>query len=204
MYQFVLKGGYLMYPIMFCSVLTLAILFERLFALRRSRIIPEKFIIEVSDLVRQQRMEDAMTQCRLNNSSIARVLMAGISRHHKSRQQVKEAIEDVGRLEAANLERFLTILGTIAGIAPLLGLLGTVTGMIKAFSVISHAGIGNPQMLAGGISEALITTATGLTVAIPAFVFYKLLRSRVDKRILRMERVSIEVLDLIDQEGERG
>ncbi len=202
MYQFVMKGGYLMYPIMICSVLTLAILFERLFALRRSRIIPDKFIIEVSDLVRQQRMEDALTQCRLNNSSIARVLMAGISRHNKSRQQVKEAIEDVGRLEAANLERFLTILGTIAGIAPLLGLLGTVTGMIKAFSVISHAGIGNPQMLAGGISEALITTATGLTVAIPAFVFYKLLRSRVDKRILRMERVSIEILDLIDHDGE--
>ena len=204
MYQFVMKGGYLMYPIMLCSILTMAILFERLFALRRSRIIPEKFIIEVSDLVRQQRMEDAMTQCRLNNSSIARVLMAGISRHNKPRQQVKEAIEDVGRLEAAILERFLTILGTIAGIAPLLGLLGTVTGMIKAFNVISHAGIGNPQMLAGGISEALITTATGLSVAIPAFVFYKLLRSRVDKRILRMERVSIEVLDLIDHNGGRG
>ncbi|MEA3347834.1 MAG: MotA/TolQ/ExbB proton channel family protein [Pseudomonadota bacterium] len=204
MYQFVMKGGYLMYPIMLCSILTMAILFERLFALRRSRIIPERFIIEVSDLVRQQRMEDAMTQCRLNNSSIARVLMAGISRHDKPRQQVKEAIEDVGRLEAAILERFLTILGTIAGIAPLLGLLGTVTGMIKAFNVISHAGIGNPQMLAGGISEALITTAAGLSVAIPAFVFYKLLRSRVDKRILRMERVSIEVLDLIDQENGRG
>ncbi len=200
MYQFVMKGGYLMYPIILCSILTLAILFERLFALRRSRIIPEKFIIEVSDLVRQQRMEDALTQCRLNESSISRILMAGISRHDKSRQQVKEAIEDIGRLEAANLERYLTILGTIAGIAPLLGLLGTVTGMIKAFSVISHAGIGNPQMLAGGISEALITTAAGLTVAIPAFVFYKLLRSRVDKRILRMERVSIELLDLINQE----
>ena len=204
MYQFVMKGGYLMYPIIFCSVLTLAIFLERLFALRRSRVIPDKFIIEVSDLVRQQRMEDAMTQCRLNNSSIARILMAGISRHHKSRQQVKEAIEDVGHLEAATLERFLTILGTIAGIAPLLGLLGTVTGMIKAFSVISHAGIGNPQMLAGGISEALITTAAGLTVAIPAFVFYKFLRSRVDKRILRMERASIEILDLIDQETGQG
>ena len=202
MYQFVMKGGYLMYPIILCSILTMAILFERLFALRRSRIIPEKFIIEVSDLVRQQRMEDALTQCRLNDSSISRILMAGISRHDKSRQQVKEAIEDIGRLEAANLERFLNILGTIAGIAPLLGLLGTVTGMIKAFSVISHAGIGNPQMLAGGISEALITTAAGLTVAIPAFVFYKLLRSRVDKRILRMERVSIELLDLINQEKE--
>ncbi|MCD6291885.1 MAG: MotA/TolQ/ExbB proton channel family protein [Deltaproteobacteria bacterium] len=202
MYQFVMKGGYLMYPIMFCSVLTLAIFFERLFALRRSRVIPDKFIIEVSDLVRQKRMEDALTQCRLNNSSIARVLMAGIARHDKSRQQVKEAVEDVGRLEAATLERFLTILGTIAGIAPLLGLLGTVTGMIKAFSVISNAGIGNPQMLAGGISEALITTAAGLTVAIPAFVFFKFLRSRVDKRILRMERVSIEILDLIDQEKE--
>ena len=200
MYQFVMKGGYLMYPIMLCSVLTLAIFFERLFALRRSRVIPDKFIIEVSDLVRQQRMEDALTQCRLNNSSIARVLMAGISRHNKSRQQVKEAIEDIGRLEAATLERFLTILGTIAGIAPLLGLLGTVTGMIKAFSVISNAGIGNPQMLAGGISEALITTAAGLTVAIPAFVFYKFLRSRVDKRILRMERASIEILDLIDHD----
>lgn len=203
MYQFVMKGGYLMYPIIFCSILTLAILLERLFALRRSRIIPEKFIIEVSDLVRRRRMDDALTRCRLNNSSIARVLMAGISRHERPRQQVKEAIEDVGRLEAANLERFLTILGTIAGIAPLLGLLGTVTGMIKAFSVISNAGIGNPQMLAGGISEALITTAAGLTVAIPAFVFYKFLRSRVDKRVLRMERVSIEILDLMDQ-GESG
>ncbi len=202
MYQFVMKGGYLMYPIILCSILTLAILFERLFALRRSRIIPEKFIIEVSDLVRQNRMEDALTQCRMNDSSISRILMAGIARHDKSRQQVKEAIEDIGRLEAANLERFLNILGTIAGIAPLLGLLGTVTGMIKAFSVISHAGIGNPQMLAGGISEALITTAAGLTVAIPSFVFYKLLRSRVDKRILRMERVSIEMLDLINLEKE--
>ena len=204
MYQFIMKGGFLMYPIILCSIITLAILFERLFALRRSRIIPEKFIIEVSDLVRQQRMEDALTQCRLNNSSISRVLQAGISRHNKPRQQVKEAIEDVGHLEAANLERFLNILGTIAGIAPLLGLLGTVTGMIKAFSVISQAGIGNPQMLAGGISEALITTAAGLTVAIPAFVCFKILRSRVDKRILRMERVSIEILDLIDQEEVRG
>jgi len=204
MYQFVMKGGYLMYPIILCSIITLAILFERLFALRRSRTIPEKFIIEVSDLVRQQRMEDALTQCRLNESSISRVLQAGISRHSKPRQQVKEAIEDVGHLEAANLERFLNILGTIAGIAPLLGLLGTVTGMIKAFSVISQAGIGNPQMLAGGISEALITTAAGLTVAIPAFVCFKILRSRVDKRILRMERVSIEILDLIDQEEVRG
>jgi biopolymer transport protein ExbB len=202
MYQFVMKGGVLMYPILLCSILTLAILFERLFALRRSRVIPEKFIIEVSDLVRQGRMEDAMTKCRLNDSSIARVLMAGISRHTKPHQQIKEAIEDVGRLEAANLERFLNVIGTIAGIAPLLGLLGTVTGMIKAFNVISHAGIGNPQMLAGGISEALITTAAGLVVAIPAFVFYKILRSRVDKRILRMERVSLEILDLIGQEGE--
>ncbi|NPA24978.1 MAG: MotA/TolQ/ExbB proton channel family protein [Deltaproteobacteria bacterium] len=202
MYQFVMKGGVLMYPILLCSILTLAILFERLFALRRSRVIPEKFIIEVSDLVRQGRMEDAMTKCRLNDSSIARVLMAGISRHTKPHQQIKEAIEDVGRLEAANLERFLNVLGTIAGIAPLLGLLGTVTGMIKAFNVISHAGIGNPQMLAGGISEALITTAAGLVVAIPAFVFYKILRSRVDKRILRMERVSLEILDLIGQESE--
>ncbi len=202
MYQFVMKGGVLMYPILLCSILTLAILFERLFALRRSRVIPEKFIIEVRDLVRQGRMEDAMTKCRLNDSSIARVLMAGISRHTKPHQQIKEAIEDVGRLEAANLERFLTILGTIAGIAPLLGLLGTVTGMIKAFNVISHAGIGNPQMLAGGISEALITTAAGLVVAIPAFVFYKILRARVDKRILRMERVSLEMLDLIGQDNE--
>ncbi|MCK5916551.1 MAG: MotA/TolQ/ExbB proton channel family protein, partial [Deltaproteobacteria bacterium] len=95
-----------MYPIILCSILTVAILFERLFALRRSRIIPEKFIIEVSDLVRQERMEDALTQCRLNQSSISRVLMAGISRYDKPRQQVKEAIEDIGRLEAANLERF--------------------------------------------------------------------------------------------------
>ncbi|MBW1645344.1 MAG: MotA/TolQ/ExbB proton channel family protein [Deltaproteobacteria bacterium] len=200
MYEFVLKGGILMYPILLCSVLAVAILLERLWALRRSKIIPNSFVIEIGDLIKRNKLEESMTLCKLNDTPIARILMAGIRKHGRGREVVKEAIEEVGRMEAASLERYLTTLGTIAGISPLLGLLGTVTGMIKAFTVISHAGIGNPQMLAGGISEALFTTAAGLTVAIPAFVFYKYLRSRVDKMVLRMERISMDILDLLQQQ----
>ncbi|MBN2333490.1 MAG: MotA/TolQ/ExbB proton channel family protein [Deltaproteobacteria bacterium] len=202
MYQFVIKGGVLMYPILICSVLSVAILLERIWALRRSKIIPNGFIIEIGDLLKRQKLEESMTLCRLSNTPISRILLTGIKNFGKQRELVKEAVEEVGRMEAAALERFLTTLGTIAGIAPLLGLLGTVTGMIKAFTVISQSGVGNPQLLAGGISEALITTAAGLTVAIPSFVFYKYLRSRVDKMILRMERISIDILDLFENQRE--
>ena len=200
MYQFVIKGGMLMYPILFCSILAVAIFLERLWSLRRSKVIPNSFIIEISDLIRLRKLDEAKTLCKLNDTPIARILMVGLKNYGKRRELVKESIEEVGRMEAAQLERFLTTLGTIAGIAPLLGLLGTVTGMIKAFTVISHAGIGNPQMLAGGISEALITTAAGLTVAIPSFVFYKYLRSRVDKMVLRMEAICIDILDLFKEQ----
>ncbi len=200
MYQFVIKGGVLMYPILLCSVLSVAIFLERLWGLRRGQVIPNAFIIEISDLIRLRKLDEARTLCKLNDSPIARILMAGLKNYGQKWEAVKESIEEVGRLEAASLERFLTTLGTIAGIAPLLGLLGTVTGMIKAFTVISHAGIGNPQMLAGGISEALITTAAGLTVASPSFVFYKYLRSRADKMILRMEAICIDILDLIREQ----
>ncbi|OPX18873.1 MAG: hypothetical protein BZ151_12305 [Desulfobacca sp. 4484_104] len=200
MYQFVIKGGVLMYPILLCSVLSVAIFLERLWGLRRGQVIPNAFIIEISDLIRLRKLDEARTLCKLNDSPIARILMAGLKNYGQKWEAVKESIEEVGRLEAASLERFLTTLGTIAGIAPLLGLLGTVTGMIKAFTVISHAGIGNPQMLAGGISEALITTAAGLTVAIPSFVFYKYLRSRADKMILRMEAICIDILDIIREQ----
>jgi len=200
MYQFVIKGGVLMYPILFCSILSVAIFLERLWGLRRGQVIPNAFIIEISDLIRLRKLDEARTLCKLNDSPIARILMAGLKNYGQRWEAVKESIEEVGRLEAASLERFLTTLGTIAGIAPLLGLLGTVTGMIKAFTVISHAGIGNPQMLAGGISEALITTAAGLTVAIPSFVFYKYLRSRADKMILRMEAICIDILDIIREQ----
>ncbi|MBN2231943.1 MAG: MotA/TolQ/ExbB proton channel family protein [Deltaproteobacteria bacterium] len=202
MYQFVFKGGVLMYPILICSVLSLAILLERLWALRRSRVIPGNFVREIDSLIREQKISEAMSLCKLNDTHVARILHAGLRNYGKRRDAIKEAIEEVGRIEAAALERFLTTLGTIAGIAPLLGLLGTVTGMIKAFTVISQAGVGNPQLLAGGISEALITTAAGLTVAIPSFVFYKYLRSRVDKMVLRMEHISIDIIDLFREVGE--
>jgi len=201
MYQFVIKGGVLMYPILFCSILSVAILLERIWSLRRSKVIPNAFIIEISDLIRLRKLDESKTLCKLNDTPIARILMVGLKNYGQRREVIKDSIEEIGRMEAASLEKYLTTLGTIAGIAPLLGLLGTVMGMIKAFTVISHAGIGNPQMLAGGISEALITTAAGLTVAIPSFVFYKYLRSRVDKMILRMEAICIDILDLFkDQE----
>ena len=140
MYQFVIKGGVLMYPILFCSILSVAIFLERLWGLRRGQVIPHAFIIEISDLIRLRKLDEARTLCKLNDSPIARILMAGLKNYGQKWEAVKESIEEVGRLEAASLERFLTTLGTIAGIAPLLGLLGTVTGMIKAFTVYTTPG----------------------------------------------------------------
>jgi biopolymer transport protein ExbB len=197
MYDFVVKGGVLMIPIALCSIIALAIFLERLWSLRRSRVIPRDFLIEIEDLIRREKIPEAITRCRKDNSSMANIIVAGIRNFGKRREIVKESIEEIGRREAATLERYINVVGTIAAIAPLLGLLGTVVGMIKAFNVISIQGVGNPSSLAGGISEALITTAAGLVVAIPTFVLYRYLANKADALIVEMEEHSIRMVDLL-------
>lgn len=197
MYDFVVKGGVLMIPIALCSIIALAIFLERLWSLRRSRVIPRDFLIEIEDLIRREKIPEAITRCRKDNSSMANIIVAGIRNFGKRREIVKESIEEIGRREAATLERYINVVGTISAIAPLLGLLGTVFGMIKAFNVISIQGVGNPSSLAGGISEALITTAAGLVVAIPTFVLYRYLANKADDLIVEMEEHSIRMVDLL-------
>ena len=200
MYELFLKGGILMYPIAFCSIIAVGIFLERMWVLRRGRVLPRDFLIEVEDLVMRRKRPEAISLCKRNNSSIAHVVRVGIENYGKKRDVIKEKIEEVGRREVASLERYINVIGTIAGVAPLLGLLGTVSGMIKSFNIISMQGVADPASLAGGISEALITTAAGLVVAIPTFVIYRYLSNKADSLILEMEENSIRMVDLVKRE----
>ncbi|MEJ2066581.1 MAG: MotA/TolQ/ExbB proton channel family protein [Deltaproteobacteria bacterium] len=200
MYELFLKGGILMYPIAFCSIIAVGIFLERIWVLRRGHVLPRDFLIEVEDLVMRRKRPEAISLCKRNNSSIAHVVRVGIENYGKKRDVIKEKIEEVGRREAASLERYINVIGTIAGVSPLLGLLGTVSGMIKSFNIISMQGVADPASLAGGISEALITTAAGLVVAIPTFVIYRYLSNKADSLILEMEENSIRMVDLVKRE----
>ncbi|GAB4284668.1 MAG: MotA/TolQ/ExbB proton channel family protein [Deferrisomatales bacterium] len=197
MYEYVIKGGVLMFPILACSVVGLAVFFERAWTLRTARNIPRDLLRRAEDMVRRDQIEEAMALCRRSHTPMGRVVLAALKNAGLGREAVKEAVEEVGRREAAQLERYVGVLGTVANVSPLLGLLGTVSGMIKAFTVISVQGVGNPASLAGGISEALITTAAGLTVAIPAFVGYRYFLGKVDRLVLELEQHAIHFVDLV-------
>jgi biopolymer transport protein ExbB len=199
MYEIILKGGWVMIPIALCSVVALAIFLERLWSLRTNKVIPRDFLIEVEDLIRREKIPEAITRCRTDESSMANIILAGIRHFGKRREIIKESIQEVGRKEAAVLDRYINVIGTIAVICPLLGLLGTVAGMIKAFEVITAGGVGNPGDLAAGISEALITTAAGLIVAIPTYVIYRYMADKADALIMEMEENSIRVADLLKE-----
>ncbi len=187
-----------MYPIIFCSIVALAIFLERLWVLRRKNIIPQDFINNVEGLLKKQKISEAVFLCQNDMSSIAKIFLAGLRSTQKGMWLVKEAIEERGSREATILEKNVDILSTIANLTPLLGLLGTVSGMIKTFNAISVQGIGNPAPLAGGIAEALITTATGLCIAIPTLVCYRFLKDKASSLIFEMEENSIRLVDLMD------
>ncbi len=199
-YDFYMKGGVFMHPILLCSIISLAIFMERLWSLRRKKVIPEVLLPKVEKFVREEKMAEAVGLCKLDNSSMARILMVGVKNAGKKREHLKEVIEEVGSREANNLERYLEGLATIANISTLLGLLGTISGMITIFSVISRETIVNPTSLAGGISEALNTTAFGLVVAIPTTVFYKYLIGKAEGMIVEMEENSIHIVELLKGE----
>jgi biopolymer transport protein ExbB len=202
MIEFFVKGGVFMYPILFCSITALAIFLERCWSLRRSSVVPEQFVQEIESLISRGEISLATSRCRSNESSIASILLVGIENFGKTRDVVKEYVEEVGRHKSAALERFVEALGTISGVSTLLGLLGTISGMIKIFSVISSQTTVNPSSLAGGIAEALITTFFGLSVAIPALVMYKFLLSKINALVLEMESSSIRLVDLVKADAQ--
>ncbi|HDG97293.1 MAG: MotA/TolQ/ExbB proton channel family protein [Deltaproteobacteria bacterium] len=206
MIDLIVKGGIFMYPIIFCSIVALAVFLERLWVLRRRNIIPDDFIRKVEELLKKQKLSEAVFLCQSDMSSIAKIFLAGLRNTGKGMWLVKEAIEERGAREATVLEKNVGILNTIANLSPLLGLLGTVSGMIKTFNAISVQGIGNPAPLAGGIAEALITTAAGLCVAIPTLVCYRFIKDKAASLIFEMEENSIRLVELMEKfsEGKRA
>jgi biopolymer transport protein ExbB len=191
-----------MLPIIVCSVIATAIVLERLWALRRQRIMPDHLVSHIWQWHRQQRLTpDRIADVR-DGSPLGRMLTAGLINRNHTREVMKEAINDMGRQVVAEMERYLNTLGTIASVTPLLGLLGTVIGMIDVFTVIMDAGVGNPGVLAGGISKALITTAAGLSVAIPSLMFHRYFNSRVNKLSIAMEEQALKLVEVIKGERE--
>ncbi|MGQ0429634.1 MAG: MotA/TolQ/ExbB proton channel family protein [Gammaproteobacteria bacterium] len=184
---------------MLCSVIAAAIVLERMWTLQRKRVIPRELTDRVWKLVETRTLNERHIQALERNSPLGRVLAAGLANRHQGREIMKEAIEDTGRHVVHELERFLNPLATIAAISPLLGLLGTVIGMILAFEAISREGVGDPQVLSGGIGQALITTAAGLLVAIPALIGFRYLRGLVDFLVIEMEKEAIRLVQAMDQ-----
>lgn len=195
MFEIFQKGGPLMYPILFCSVLAFAIFLERLWNYRKFQQNNQLLLNEVEPLIADNQLEQASVACQRFGSPLSRVYVTAIRLAGRSREQIKAVVEETGSREIASLERYLGLLGTIATITPLLGLLGTVLGMIRAFTVISVQGVGTPATLGGGISEALITTAAGLTVAIPTILLHKYLTGRLDRISLDLEVKALKVVD---------
>ncbi|MBK6599067.1 MAG: MotA/TolQ/ExbB proton channel family protein [Proteobacteria bacterium] len=204
MWEIVRAGGPLMWPIIACSIVAAAIILERLWTMQEKRVMPRALFQKITQLVEQDQVTDKVVQALEKSSPLGRVLSAGLSSRHRGRAIMMERLEDTGRHVVHELERFLNTLGTIAGISPLLGLLGTVTGIIKAFNAINEGGMGDPRMLSGGISEALLTTAAGLVVAIPALVAYRYLRGNVDRIVIEMEKDALRLVDQLDAAETRG
>ena len=203
MFELIKAGGLLMWPIILCSVIAMAITLERLWAYRKRRVVPEHLLAQVWQLNKKGKLSVSHIQSVRETSLLGRVLAAGLNNMEHSREVMKEAIEEEGRQVVHELDKYLNTLGTIASIAPLLGLLGTVIGMIKVFTAITTAGVGNPAVLASGISEALITTAAGLSVAIPSLIAHRYLTGRVEELSIAMEEQAVKMVEVMHGEREK-
>jgi len=203
LWQVFLAGGPVMWPILLCSVFALAIILEKSWYLNKIKIDTQKFLGNILDRIKRHEIKEALQTCDKTKSPIAHILKAGILKYDRTRDQIKEAIEDASLYEIPKLEKNLSILATIAHISPLLGLLGTVTGMVRCFQTIQAKSTSfhpvSPGDLAGGIWEALLTTVAGLIVAIPAFVAYNYLVSRINNFILEMEKASTELVNFLTE-----
>jgi biopolymer transport protein ExbB len=196
-YELLMAGGLIMIPILACSVAALAIIFERAWSLRRSRVAPQSVVNELMTRLKKKELSGRKLKEVRDASPLGRILSSGLLNAKHGREIMKESIEEEASQVIHELERFLTPLGTIAAIAPLLGLLGTVIGMIDVFAEIQIAGGANNQALAGGISKALITTAAGLTIAIPALACHRYFQRRVDALVVDMEQQALRLVEVV-------
>ncbi len=204
MLELYLKGGVTMYVLTACSVVAVAVFIERLLALRSARVAPRSLLGEVGELVRAGKIAEALARC-VGSSSAAGVIFATVLRKHGAPEAaLKELAEDAGRREAARLERFVEAIGVVAALGPLLGLLGTVLGMIKVFQRVNEVGAGSPVEMAAGIWEALLATAFGLVVGIPALVMYRIILARVDGLVLRLEDEAVALVDNLAAKPQNG
>ncbi len=197
MVEIVKAGGWLMAPIILCAIIAMGIILERYWTLAEKRVIPEDLTSKVWAWVKRDALDQSQIQTLHQGSPLGQILAAGLINRDRERAVMKDSIEDTGRHVVHELERYLDTLGTIAAISPLLGLLGTVIGMVKVFTAITTHGVGNPTVLAGGIAEALITTAAGLTVAIPALIGFRYFRNRVDGLVVDMEKEAIKLVEAL-------
>ncbi len=191
------RGGWVMYPLLLCSLAGLALVVERLWALRRTRIIPRSFLVSVSGLLDKRRYDEVAFLSQEGDNAAARLVNQALKLAGRRRPLFKDGMEEAGRREAGELNARLGALHLVASISPLLGLLGTVSGMINAFNGIAAQGVGNPGLLAGGISEALLTTAAGLCIAIPALVAHRALASRAESLTGELEDLSADLLEAL-------
>jgi biopolymer transport protein ExbB len=197
-FELVQAGGWLMIPIVLCSIIAASICVERFWTLRTDQVAPKNLLSQVWNWIRHSEMDAQRLRELRINSPLGQILAAGISSHRLGRDMMKESIEEVANHVVHELERYLNTLGTVAAISPLLGLLGTVIGMIKVFTAIKLEGTGNAAVLAGGISEALITTAAGLTVAIPSLFFYRYFQRKVDELVINMEQEALKLVEVLN------
>jgi len=198
MLDYIARGGIVMIPILVCSVVALIIIFERLWSLRRKRIFRFDILDTVEQLLREHKIPEATTLCKRHDSTMTRLVLVALLNSDRPKAEIKELIEDHGRQEVPFLERYLTMLGTIASISPFLGLLGTVVGLLRVFDAISQeGGVTNAAILSVGIHNALITTVAGLCVAIPSLVAYNYFARRAESLVLEVERISLRLLNIL-------
>ena len=200
MFEIIVAGGWLMGPIILCSIITIAITIERFWALNPSKIAPRNQLGQVWNWIQTNQMDSDKLKELRRSSALGRILAAGLSNSRHGREVMKDSIEEAASQVVHEMERFLTILGTVATVSPLLGLLGTVFGMIEVFNNIVLMGSGNPGAFAGGISVALITTAAGLCVAIPAMISHRFFLRRMDTLVVTMEQEAIKLVDALHSE----
>ena len=203
MLAFIQTGGFFMWPLLACSILTLAIIIERFWTLRQSHVAPKGLLSDVMSRLRDDRMTIEYLRSMQGQAGLASIFAAGLLNSKHGRSSMKESIQEAASHVIHELERFMNTLGTIAAISPLLGLLGTVVGMIKVFSVLMESGAGNTALLAGGISEALLTTAAGLGVAIPALIFHRFFSRKIDVLVVTMEQQSTKLIDALHTDREK-
>ncbi len=205
LFSVLLKGGWLMLPIFLASIVAVAIIIDRYIVLNRSKSNVPTFMLKIRTFLKKKDIAGAILFCNEDKSPAANIVKKGLKKHNLGRERVKEILENAGRQEINKLEKGLSVLATISGVAPLLGFLGTVTGMISAFIKIENLqGAANPSDLAGGIWEALLTTAFGLAVGIVAFIFYNYLVAATSRLVLDLEVVSNDIMDLVEESKRKG